>query len=90
MRSRRRRRGLRAGRILAAAGLGEGRKSFTGLVLPSVALLGAGALVGTLAAVLLVPRSGPELRRDLKLGAQHVRRKLGEATSAVRSITLGP
>lgn len=89
MRARRRRRGFRGSRILAAAGLGERRRAFTGLVLPSVALIGAGALVGTLAAMLLVPRSGPELRRDLKLGAQHVRRKLVAARSAVRSIALG-
>jgi hypothetical protein len=77
MRSRKRRRSF---------GLFKRRRAFAGLVLPSLALLGAGAIVGTVASVLLVPRSRSELRRDLKLGAQHVRRKLGDARRVVQSL----
>jgi hypothetical protein len=86
MRSRTRRKSFTRKRVLAAAGLAKRRRAFTGLVLPSFALLGAGALVGTVAAVLLVPRSGSELRRDLSQGAQHLRRKLGDARRAIRSL----
>lgn len=63
--------------ILAAIGLERRRDPFTGVMLPSVALFAAGALVGAAAAVLLTPKTGPALRRELTDGAREWGQKIG-------------
>jgi hypothetical protein len=70
--------------ILAALGLEKRRSPVTGIVLPSVALFVAGAAVGAAAAVLLSPKSGEALRRDLSAGARDLTNKLGATAQAVQ------
>lgn len=70
--------------ILATLGLERRRSPITGIVLPSVALFAAGAIVGAAAAVLLAPKSGEALRRDLSSGARELTNKLGATAQAVQ------
>ena len=50
--------------ILAALGL-ETKSGFTSRLLGTLGIFGAGLLVGAGAALLLAPKSGPEMREDL-------------------------
>jgi hypothetical protein len=61
--------------ILAAIGL-EKRRTVVDAVVPSLAIFAAGALVGAAAAVLLTPKSGPQMRRELTDGARDLSQKL--------------
>ncbi len=61
--------------VLGAAGLMRNRSR----ALSNIAFLGAGALVGAGAALLLTPKSGPETRRMLREQAD----RLGQAASEV-------
>jgi len=74
--------------VLAALGLQKRRDPFLEVVLPSVALFAAGAMVGAAAAMLLTPKAGPVLRRELTEGARDLTQKLGnsanQATHAVQ------
>ena len=76
--------------ILSALGLERRRDRITGVMLPSVALFAAGALVGAAAAVLLTPKTGSALRRELTDGARELGQKLGttanQATQAVSEL----
>jgi len=73
--------------ILAAMGLERRRAPLTGVVIPSVALFTAGALVGAAAAVLLTPKTGPVLRRELSEGARDLSQKIGNsATQATQAV----
>ena len=67
--------------VLAALGLAKRRDPLTEVVLPSVALFAAGALVGAAAAILLTPKSGPMMRRELTEGARELTQKLGNSAS---------
>jgi hypothetical protein len=69
--------------VLAALGLQRRRDPITQVVLPSVALFAAGAMVGAAAAMLLTPKSGAVLRRELTEGARDLSQKLG--TSATQA-----
>jgi YtxH-like protein len=79
--------------ILSALGLEKRRDPIIGVMLPSVALFAAGALVGAAAAVLLTPKTGPALRRELTEGARDLSQKLGstatQATQAVQEFVGG-
>jgi hypothetical protein len=74
--------------ILAGLGLARRRDPFTEVIVPSIALFTAGALVGAAAALLLTPKTGPVLRRELTEGARDLTQKLGttanQATHAVQ------
>jgi len=73
--------------ILAAIGL-ERRRAVSDALIPSLALFTAGALVGAAAAVLLTPKTGQQLRRELTDGARDLSQKITstaqEYASAVR------
>ena len=55
--------------VLAAFGLQKRTSAFDGLA-PSLALFAAGAVVGAAAAVLLTPKAGPAMRKELSRGAK--------------------
>jgi hypothetical protein len=78
--------------ILGALGLQQ-RRAVSDAIIPSVALFAAGALVGAAAAVLLTPKTGQQLRRELTDGARDLSQKLTstaqEYTGAVRSSAQG-
>jgi hypothetical protein len=79
--------------VLAALGLEKRRDPFLNIVLPSFALFAAGAAVGAAAAMLLTPKSGPVLRRELTEGARDLSQKLGstanQATHAIQDYVGG-
>jgi hypothetical protein len=79
---------LSADDILAAIGL-ERRRTVSDALVPSLALFTAGALVGAAAAVLLTPKTGQQLRRELTDGARDLSQKITstaqEYTGAARS-----
>ena len=60
------------GDILRILGAAE-RRSTMGYVLPAIGYFAAGALVGTVAALLLTPKSGREMRRELSEKASDLR-----------------
>ena len=74
--------------ILAALGL-EKRRTNIDVLLPSVALFAAGAIVGAAAAVLLTPKTGPALRRELTDGARDLSQRLGTTAQAVQEYVAG-
>ena len=80
--------GINGDDILAALGLEKRRNTFD-VLLPSVALFAAGAVVGAAAAVLLTPKSGPALRRDLTDGAKDLSQRLGTTAQAVQEYVGG-
>lgn len=74
--------------ILAALGLEKRRNNYD-VLLPSVALFAAGAIVGAAAAVLLTPKTGPALRRELTDGARDLSQRLGTTAQAVQEYVAG-
>ena len=74
--------------ILAALGL-EKRRTNVDVLLPSVALFAAGAIVGAAAAVLLTPKTGPAMRRELTDGARDLSQRLGSTAQAVQEYVGG-
>ncbi|HEX4353886.1 MAG TPA: YtxH domain-containing protein, partial [Polyangiales bacterium] len=52
-------------------------------LVPSVALFAAGAVVGAAAALLLAPKSGTALRRDLTEQAKDLGQRFGASASSV-------
>lgn len=70
--------------LLAALGLEKRRAGISSTVVPSIAIFTAGALVGAAAAVLLTPKSGAELRRDLSDGAKRLSNSAQEYTGLTR------
>lgn len=74
--------------ILAALGL-EKRRTHVDVLLPSVAIFAAGAIVGAAAAVLLTPKTGPALRRELTDGARDLSQRLGTTAQAVQEYVAG-
>jgi hypothetical protein len=75
--------------ILAALGLAKRRDPLTEVVLPSLALFTAGAVVGAAAALLLAPKPGPVLRRELSDGARDLSQRLGTTAQAVQEYVSG-
>jgi hypothetical protein len=71
---------LSADDLLATLGL-EKRRNTVDIIVPSVALFAAGALVGAAAAVLFAPKPGAQLRRELTDGARDLTTKLGSTVS---------
>jgi len=75
--------------ILAALGLEKRRDPLLEVMLPSVALFTAGAVVGAAAALLLAPKPGPVLRRELTEGAKDLSQRLGSTAQAVQEYVSG-
>jgi hypothetical protein len=72
--------------ILAALGLEKRRTSIMPpAVVPSLAIFAAGAMVGAAAAVLLTPKTGPEMRRELSDGAKRLSSTAQEYAGLPRS-----
>jgi hypothetical protein len=69
--------------ILAALGLQRRRSLIEDALVPSVALFAAGAVVGAAAALLLAPKAGTALRRDLTEQARDLGQRLGASASSV-------
>lgn len=69
-------------RMLGTVGLARRRDPLWDVWLPSLSLFAAGAVIGASAAVLLTPKPGPDMRRDLSEGAKDVTRKLSNGVSA--------
>ena len=74
---------LSADDILATLGLQRRRSGFETMLVPSVALFAAGALVGAATAMLLAPKPGPVLRRELAAGAKDLGQRIGTTASNV-------
>jgi hypothetical protein len=62
--------------LFAAWGLAKRRSPLRRVMLPSIALLGAGTILAAAAAFLLAPRSASELRHGLSAAAKQLRRRL--------------
>ena len=75
--------------VLTKFGLERRRDPLMDIVVPSVALVAAGAVLGATAALLLAPKPGKVMRRELSDGARGLTRKLGRGASQVASTTVG-
>jgi hypothetical protein len=69
--------------ILAALGLQRRRSAFDAALVPSIALFAAGALVGAATAMLLAPKSGQALRKELSAGAKDLGQRIGSTANSV-------
>jgi len=69
--------------LLRAVGL-QSRHSAAADIMPSVALFGAGILVGAVLALLFAPTSGEELRSELSERASHLGQRAGSGYQAER------
>jgi hypothetical protein len=69
--------------VLRAIGL-QTRRSSAADIMPSVALFGAGMLVGAVLALLLAPTSGEELRGEISERASHLGQRSGTADETTR------
>ena len=76
-------RGMRRDDILAALGLAR-RRSLQNDWLPAVGLFAAGVALGTGVALLLAPKSGSDMRREIKSRANDLSRRVSGATREVR------
>jgi hypothetical protein len=76
-------RGIGTEDILAALGL-ERRRSGTDVLVPTIAIFAAGALVGAGAALLMAPRSGREMRRQLRGKATELGTSAGHMLTEAR------
>jgi len=76
-------RGMRRDDILAALGLAR-RNSLQNAWLPAVGLFAAGIAVGTGVALLLAPKTGRDIRHDLRDRARDFTRRVGRAKGAVQ------
>jgi YtxH-like protein len=83
-------RGLSSEDILAALGL-QRKRSTLDAVLPALGVFAAGLAIGTGVALLLAPKSGREMRRELKGKANDLTERIGasaqEIVQEVRSLT---
>jgi hypothetical protein len=68
-------------KILGSVGLAKRRDTLTEIVLPAAALITAGAVVGAAAALLLTPRPGPAIRRELTAGVKDLTQKVSNGIS---------
>ena len=69
--------------ILAALGLQRKPSTFSAVFGPTAAVFAAGAVVGAAAALLLAPKAGPQLRRELTATARDLGQRLGAGASSV-------
>jgi len=69
--------------ILAALGLQRRPSTFSATFGPSAAVFAAGAVVGAAAALLLTPKAGPQLRRQLTDTARDLGQRFGASASSV-------
>lgn len=69
--------------MLAALGLQRRRSGLEATLMPSLALFAAGALVGAATAMLLAPKTGSALRKELSAGARDLGQRLGSTASSV-------
>jgi hypothetical protein len=69
-------RGLSSEDILAALGL-QRKRSVLDVILPAAGVFAAGIVVGTGVALLLAPKSGREMRRDIKGKATELTHRIG-------------
>lgn len=69
-------RGLGSEDILAALGL-QRKRSALDVILPAAGIFAAGIVVGTGVALLLAPKSGREMRRDIKGKATELTHRIG-------------
>ncbi|MET0387009.1 MAG: YtxH domain-containing protein [Polyangiales bacterium] len=76
-------RNLGADDLLEVLGL-QKRRTAIDVVLPSVALFAAGAVVGAAAAVLLAPKTGAQVRAQLSEGARDLSQRIGTTAQAVQ------
>lgn len=77
-------------KILGSIGLAKRRDTLSDIVLPAAALITAGAVVGAAAALLLTPKPGPAIRRELTAGVKDLSQKVSNgAAQAVRSVSNG-
>ena len=67
--------------IIRALGLNQ-RRNGSSEIVPSLALFGAGLLVGAGLALLLAPTSGRELREEITDRANELRERVGAAASS--------
>jgi hypothetical protein len=77
-------RNLSADDVLSVLGLEKRRSTIPDIIVPSLALFAAGAVVGAAAAMLLAPKTGAALRRDLSDGAKDLTQRLGSTAQAVQ------
>lgn len=75
--------------ILTTFGLERRRDPVMDIALPSAALVAAGALLGAAAALLLAPKPGKVMRRELSDGARGLTRRLGRGASPATSAAVG-
>jgi hypothetical protein len=73
---------LSADDVLGVLGLSRKRSSYEDIA-PSLAIFAAGAFVGAAAALLLAPKAGPQLRRELTEGARDLSQRLTNSASSV-------
>jgi gas vesicle protein len=66
--------------LLGALGL-QRRRTFNDDLVPTLAIFAAGAFVGATAALLLAPKPGPQLRRELSEGAREYYNRIGQTAS---------
>ena len=71
---------IRIDRMLRTMGLQRRLDPITDVVIPSMTLFAVGALFGASTAVLLAPKSGPALRKDLAEGAKSLTRRLSDGS----------
>ena len=67
--------------ILAALGL-ERKRTILEAILPAAGVFVAGVLVGTSVALLVTPKTGREMRRNLKAKANELGHRLGTSAEA--------
>jgi gas vesicle protein len=75
-------RGISTDDFLSALGL-ERRRSFAASIAPIASGFAVGALAGAAVALLFAPKSGREVRRELKGRASEVTRRVGAAADEV-------
>jgi hypothetical protein len=73
---------LSADDVLEALGL-QRRRSFESYLVPTAALFAAGAVVGAATAVLLTPKTGPAMRKELIAGAKDLGQRIGQTANSV-------
>ena len=67
---------LSADDVLGVLGLQRRRSALDDILVPSLAIFAAGAFVGAATALLLAPKPGPQLRRELTEGARDLSQRL--------------
>lgn len=67
---------LSADDVLGVLGLQRRRSAIDDMLVPSLAIFAAGAFVGAATALLLAPKPGPQLRRELSEGARDLSQRL--------------